>query len=63
MRGKEDAEFFRLRMKYAERFGEFYGVNVGDFRPLSEHNRIMREALRTGKPVDIALEVPLGVAV
>ena len=45
---KEWLEFERLRKKIQKKLNCGYGIVPGDSRPIEEHNRIMKKALRTG---------------
>lgn len=48
MLSKEEREFHDLVREYRTKFKRGYGITPGDVRPLSEHIRIVREALETG---------------
>lgn len=50
---EENIKFDTLTDKYWECFHKSYGIVHGDARPLSEHIRIMEDALRTGVPAEI----------
>lgn len=47
-----DKKYDNLDKEYKKRFGYYYPVAFGDFRPTEEHIRIMEECLETGIPVD-----------
>jgi len=48
IKSKEEIEFDNLRKQIREKLQRGYGITPGDSRPLSEHIRIMKEALETG---------------
>lgn len=48
MISEEEREFNRVRKEYYARFKQAYGIVPGDVRPLSEHIRVMKEAIETG---------------
>jgi hypothetical protein len=64
---KEDKEFNRLRDEYFERFGKDYGILFFSSEarmPISWHNERIREALRTGVPIDDPEpEIPPGILI
>ena len=48
----DELKFNKLRRQYFEKFGIGYGQSFGEPKSLSEHNKIMEEALRTGIPAE-----------
>lgn len=47
MISEEEREFDRMTDKFRDHFNRGYGLTIGDTRPLSEHIRIMKEAIET----------------